>query len=62
MNDFIEMPEEVSIFNGQFDRCDMLAGPCCCGAWHNVKDSLETIGEIKDMPLTFIQNLKNKYL
>lgn len=27
------------------DRCDMLIGPCCCGAWHQV-DEFEVCGDV----------------
>ena len=34
--DVIGMPEELQgkIFNACSDPCDMLIGPCACGAWH----------------------------
>lgn len=28
------MPASVSYFNGSTERCDILDGPCACGAWH----------------------------
>jgi hypothetical protein len=31
-------------FNGNNEPCDMLQGPCCCGAWHNLSEW----GEHKD--------------
>ena len=35
------MPEGVTIFNGCNEKCDMLVGPCCCGAWHRVNGLLQ---------------------
>ncbi len=42
-----EMPD---IMQGQFhnactDSCDMIDGPCACGAWHNAKEWLERLVE-----------------
>lgn len=33
---FIEVPEDVVLTNGGV-RCDLLSGPCACGAWHRVR-------------------------
>lgn len=30
----IVMPEHIHMYNGSWERCDMLIGPCSCGAWH----------------------------
>jgi len=35
---FAVMPLAISVFNGQSSRCDMLIGPCGCGAWHKLSD------------------------
>lgn len=32
----IVMPKHISIYNACTDRCDMLDGPCACGAWHKI--------------------------
>lgn len=32
---FKPMPKGVLIYNGSHEPCDMLIGPCCCGAWHD---------------------------
>ena len=37
-NDFIIMPEHINMHNACNERCDMLIGPCACGAWHKLKD------------------------
>ncbi len=37
------MPDDMRerFHNGQYpDACDMIDGPCACGAWHNVKEWL----------------------
>lgn len=36
--DFIGLPERIVWRNGG-TRCDMLTGPCACGAWHNREES-----------------------
>lgn len=33
-----EMPDEIKIYNASSEPCDMLVGPCCCGAWHSKED------------------------
>lgn len=30
-------------YNACTEPCDMLVGPCCCGAWHTVKDANDWI-------------------
>lgn len=37
-NKLTPMPDVVVVFNGTSQRCDMLIGPCCCGAWHTLDD------------------------
>jgi hypothetical protein len=32
----IVMPVEVDYHNACNERCDVIAGPCACGAWHSV--------------------------
>ncbi len=34
----IVMPDDISVYNGTYERCDMLVGPCCCGATHTYWD------------------------
>lgn len=36
-NDFMEMPKDWigQVHNACTDPCDMLNGPCVCGAWHH---------------------------
>ena len=36
--DLIEMPGHIKIFNASTERCDMLQGPCACGAYHKLTD------------------------
>ncbi len=31
---FISMPEGITYYNGG-ESCDMIIGPCSCGAWHH---------------------------
>ena len=47
---FVALPDNISRWNGS--KCDMLIGPCTCGAWHNEK-------EIPDARLTYINNSSN---
>ena len=36
---FYDYPEDWPRFhNACSDPCDMLIGPCACGAWHHLKD------------------------
>lgn len=30
-------------FNAGVDSCDMIDGPCACGAWHNAKEWIEKL-------------------
>lgn len=32
---FIEMPDNIDIYNGGNNRCDTLLGFCCCGSYHD---------------------------
>lgn len=32
------MPDHIKYFNGNNQPCDVLIGPCCCGAWHFKED------------------------
>jgi len=32
------MPKELKLYNAYGEQCDMLIGPCACGAWHNEED------------------------
>ena len=33
------MPAGLEQYNGGYSEpCDMLVGPCCCGAWHSLDD------------------------
>lgn len=41
----VPMPKEIEIHNGTHEPCDMLIGPCSCGAWH-ITDNLENIIKI----------------
>ena len=40
-----DMPDDMrgKHFNACTDPCDMIDGPCACGAWHNVKEWLEKL-------------------
>lgn len=39
-NGFLPMPEEFCgmFFNASTEPCDMLVGPCSCGAWHYIHE------------------------
>ena len=32
------MPDGIKIYNSCTDPCDVLVGPCVCGAWHTAED------------------------
>lgn len=34
----VRMPEHIEIYNACNEPCDVLIGPCSCGAWHSIKD------------------------
>jgi hypothetical protein len=34
-------------FNANTEPCDMLQGPCCCGAWHDLNEWGKLLGEKK---------------
>jgi hypothetical protein len=38
MNDLIQMPPEIRYHNGNNERCDMIQGPCACGAYHSISE------------------------
>ena len=50
-NDFILYPEHWPPYvNGTGRPCDMLQGPCCCGAWHDLNEwGIESIKKEQDM-------------
>ena len=39
-NNIVVMPEKFwhKFYNACTDFCDMISGPCACGAWHSLKD------------------------
>lgn len=37
------MPSNIKLYNSSNEPCDMLIGPCSCGAWHKVEDLKERI-------------------
>ena len=47
-NGMIAMPEYVEMHNGTHERCDMLIGPCACGAWHTIECWDEKIGNVSE--------------
>lgn len=34
----LQMPRSVDHYNGGHERCDILHGPCACGAWHFIHE------------------------
>lgn len=34
----VAMPVHIKYYNGNSQPCDLLIGPCCCGAWHTEAD------------------------
>lgn len=34
----VKMPINIDYFNGCSDRCDLLQGPCACGASHSIDE------------------------
>ena len=41
LNKCLEYPKTwPPFYNANSDSCDMLIGPCACGAYHNLKDWL----------------------
>lgn len=51
------MPEEFlgKFFNACTDACDMLVGPCACGAWHHQEEwpdtlQMEIFGAVSEKP------------
>jgi hypothetical protein len=54
-NNLASMPKEYlgKFYNACTDPCDMLQGPCACGAWHHQEEwpdkiQLEVFGNISD--------------
>lgn len=57
-NDLASMPLEYlgKFYNACTDPCDMLQGPCACGAWHSQEEwpediQREVFGSIKESGL-----------
>lgn len=42
----VPMPPEFFFHNACSERCDMLVGPCACGAWHRADDFIEKIKDL----------------
>jgi hypothetical protein len=40
------MPPGILLYNGAGEPCDMAAGPCLCGAWHNLTETLRRINNV----------------
>jgi len=40
-----EIPKEIEIHNGTYERCDIIDGPCACGSWHSKTDIKKMIKE-----------------
>lgn len=40
-SEFIIMPESIKLYNNCDTPCDLMAGPCVCGHWHNRKQIIE---------------------
>lgn len=38
MNDFVGYPEHWPVYRNPSVICDMLQGPCACGAWHTLDE------------------------
>jgi len=38
LNNFIEYPSHWPIYMNGYIECDMLQGPCRCGAWHDLNE------------------------
>lgn len=36
--DWIAMPPSIKIYNACSEPCDMLVGPCVCGAYHTEEE------------------------
>jgi len=56
-NNLASMPTKYigEFYNGCVDPCDMLSGPCACGAWHHQEEwpnklQLEVFGSISHKP------------
>ncbi len=48
-NGIVLMPKSImgKYHNGQTpEPCDMIAGPCACGAWHHLHEWCEAVREI----------------
>ena len=43
---FVDMPRDVLVFNAGHQPCDLLKGPCCCGAWHEIDEAFKFTNNI----------------
>lgn len=56
-NGLLDWPDEWTerVYNACNEPCDVLIGPCACGAWHHLEDWVELLNrynsEIRDNPL-----------
>lgn len=58
---FIPYPADLPPrYNASSDPCDMLIGPCRCGAWHDERCFVPT-RENKSRPLNFADKKMNSY-
>ena len=40
------MPEHINLYNATHERCDMMDGPCSCGAWHSEEEILKKLEKL----------------
>lgn len=54
-----KLPEDIELYNNG-ERCNMLHGPCICGAYHKKEEQLKKMGKIiptKDIQETFMRSV-----
>jgi hypothetical protein len=52
LDEMIGLPPEIILRNGG-TRCDMMYGPCACGAWHNEAD-IYNVNDTKRLYLYYL--------
>ena len=55
-NNYLAMPSQFKFRNGVWEYCDMVQGPCACGAYHYLEDwPIEVQAASLDLPIRFFQ-------
>ena len=59
----IKIPEEYAgqFYNGSNEACDMLVGPCACGATHDIEEWLDVMKDLEEKNKVLGEALRDMY-